>query len=125
MILWSIEILASSRRVEFKHTQTKVGGQTNVLGLADIKTLVVERIESELARGTHGRKSFLLALGINCLPENVVHRNRVGRQQQGVVLPGPLGPGCGRASLVDALDPVHDVQDAFLANDRVGDHLRE
>ena len=58
-------------------------------------------------------------------PGDVVHRDGVGGEEEGVVLPGPFGPRCGRAPLKDALDPVHDLQDALLADDRVVDDLRD
>src|SRR5271157_6562763 len=90
--------LPTGGRVELEDSLSEVGGQANVLGLADIESLGFQWIEAELARGPHGRQPLFLPLGIDRLPENVVHRNRVRCQQQGVVLPGPLGPRAYRFS---------------------------
>ena len=72
---------------------------------------------------TGGRFCLARWASIN-VPLDVVHRHRVGREEDGVVLPGPLAVFAReRPALVDAADAVHDLEDELLADDRVADHL--
>src|SRR5947209_8118737 len=58
-------------RLEFEDPQAEVGGQGDVLRLADIETLALQRIEGQLAAGTDRRQPLLLALGVDVSPEDV------------------------------------------------------
>ena len=55
----------------------------------------------------------------------MVHRNRVGGEQHRFVVKQQLGIPAEGSFLPDTSAAVHDVQDAFLANDRVADDRRD
>ena len=68
----------------------RFAGEGDVLGLADVEALALRRGRAGRPAPTR-RQAHLLALGVDDAPLDVVQRHGVGREEQGVVLPGPLG----------------------------------
>ena len=110
-------VLLSQRRMEIEDAQAEMGRQGNVLGLTDVESLGLERIEPGSTGSGNRRQPFRLALGVDdrhatwSMATGSVAKNKAlfsqvqsGRDAAGTALKHPF-------------DPVHDVQDALFAND--------
>ncbi len=124
MLCW-IENRRPFGRFEVEVAQAQCAGQGDVLGLADVEALALERVQRRLARGADRRKLLLDPFRINDSPLDMVERHRVGCEEDRVVFPGPVEVRAERTSLEDAADAVHDLKHELLADDRVADHLWE
>ena len=51
-------VALAARRLEVEDAQAEMGGQRDVLGLADIEAFAIERVEAELAAGADRRQPF-------------------------------------------------------------------
>src|SRR5262245_57596187 len=104
---------------EVEDAQAEIGRQGDVLRLADVEALAAQGIQARLTRCRHRREALRLALRVDDPPLDVVHGHRVGREEQPVVLPDKLGILPKRTLLEHSHDPVHDLEDTALAEDRV------
>ena len=72
-----------------------------------------------------GAAPICVALGVENVPLDVVHRDRVGGEKQGVVVPEPLGILAEGPPSQTPRECVHDVQDALRADDGMADDRRD
>ena len=78
-------------RLEVEVAQAQGAGQGDVLRLADVEALASSAGRAPPCPAAADRRQVLLArLRIDDVPLDVVQRHRVGREEDRVVLPGPL-----------------------------------
>ena len=98
-----------------------------MLRLAHRESLGIQRIEGIATGGGHGWQVLFLALGVDDVPLNAVHRHGIGGEEQGVVRPGEFRDIAEWSLVEDPGDAIHDVQHNLLAKDGmvhdVGDEL--
>src|SRR5262249_24872914 len=74
----------AGRRLVIEAPRAALPRQGDVVRLADVVPLLLERVTDEAAGGGQDGCPLLLALGVEDVPLDVVHRHRVGRKQERV-----------------------------------------
>jgi hypothetical protein len=104
--------------------QAEVRGQGDVLRLADVEALGAQRVEAELADAAPtGGRPFSLRLASMIRHSTWSIATGSVAKKRALYSQVHSGFEAERPALVDPLDPVHDLEDALLADDRVADDL--
>ena len=96
-----------------KNSQAEHASQGDMLGVTngkDLRRVVAKPLDRITAHTGHRGQPLLGSLGVDDLPPNVIQGNRVGGEEQRLVIPGGKGgmPGT-RASLVSPHQPVQNL----------------
>ena len=103
---------------QISHAQPRLRRQKDVLRLAPVKAFMTG--VPELAAGFGQQWQFILkSLLVQNPPADHVHGNRIGREEQRAILPGPevRVPDAG-PSIITGDQSVADVQDDLLTDSR-------